>query len=68
MLKPKTPARYDQPVPRYTSYPTAPHFTEAVDATTHARWLAEIPGGDSLSLYVHIPLLRHHVLVLRLPH
>ncbi|MEE1562662.1 MAG: radical SAM protein, partial [Alphaproteobacteria bacterium] len=55
MLKPKTLARYDQPVPRYTSYPTAPHFTEAVDAATHTRWLAEIPSGDSLSLYVHIP-------------
>jgi oxygen-independent coproporphyrinogen-3 oxidase len=55
MLSPEIFARYDQPVPRYTSYPTAPHFTEAVDAATHARWLAEIPEGDSLSLYAHIP-------------
>jgi hypothetical protein len=31
-------------VPRYTSYLTALHFTEAVDAATHAHWLAEIPG------------------------
>jgi len=25
-------ARYDRPVPRYTSYPTAPHFTAAITA------------------------------------
>ncbi len=55
MLSPEILAKYDQPVPRYTSYPTAPHFTEAVDAATHARWLAEIPEGESLSLYIHIP-------------
>ncbi len=55
MLELETLARYDQPVPRYTSYPTTPHFTETVDAETHAQWLAEIPGDESLSLYVHIP-------------
>lgn len=55
MLSPEILAKYDQPVPRYTSYPTAPHFTEEVDAATHARWLAEIPGSESLSLYIHIP-------------
>ncbi len=27
-------------VPRYTSYPTAPHFTDAVDGDVAARWLA----------------------------
>ena len=33
MLKPNLSLveKYNQPGPRYTSYPTAPHFTEEVD-------------------------------------
>ena len=42
-------------VPRYTSYPTAPHFSEAVDGATYGQWLATIPQGEALSLYLHIP-------------
>ncbi|MGC4026963.1 MAG: oxygen-independent coproporphyrinogen III oxidase [Mesorhizobium sp.] len=42
-------------VPRYTSYPTAPHFHAGVDAGTVAGWLDAIPQGDALSLYLHIP-------------
>ena len=30
-------ARYDGRVPRYTSYPTAPHFTPAVGQSVYAR-------------------------------
>ena len=48
-------ARYGQPVPRYTSYPTAPHFSPAVDAATYAGWLAEVPGDARVSAYVHVP-------------
>jgi coproporphyrinogen III oxidase-like Fe-S oxidoreductase len=33
-------ARYDVPVPRYTSYPTAPQFSAAVDGAVYAGWLA----------------------------
>lgn len=47
--------KYAAPVPRYTSYPTAPHFTPAVDAAHYRRWLAELPPESPLSLYVHIP-------------
>lgn len=47
--------RYAAPVPRYTSYPTAPHFTSAIDAETYGRWLREIPAGSKLSIYAHIP-------------
>lgn len=32
-------ARYAKPVPRYTSYPTAPHFHDGVDDLTYASWL-----------------------------
>ncbi|MFS8036191.1 oxygen-independent coproporphyrinogen III oxidase [Xanthobacter sp. AM11] len=48
-------ARYGQPVPRYTSYPTAPHFSTDVDAATYAAWLAAVPHGASVSAYVHVP-------------
>jgi oxygen-independent coproporphyrinogen-3 oxidase len=42
-------------VPRYTSYPTAPHFTAQVDATAYAGWLEALEPGAPLSLYVHVP-------------
>jgi oxygen-independent coproporphyrinogen-3 oxidase len=45
----------EQAAPRYTSYPTAPHFTASVDADTYAGWLAELAADTSLSLYLHVP-------------
>lgn len=42
-------------VPRYTSYPTAPHFAEDFDKQTYQDWLAELTPDDPLSLYFHIP-------------
>jgi oxygen-independent coproporphyrinogen III oxidase len=48
-------ARYDGRVPRYTSYPTAPHFSPAVGGSAYARWLAELPAETPLSLYLHVP-------------
>lgn len=42
------------PLPRYTSYPTAPHFAP-LDAGTQAAWLAGCGPDDALSLYVHVP-------------
>ena len=41
--------------PRYTSYPTAPHFHNGVTAETVAGWLEALPAGDAISLYIHIP-------------
>ena len=54
-MKPDLLTKYGWRVPRYTSYPTAPHFHPGVGAETHARWLDEIPSDARLSLYVHIP-------------
>jgi oxygen-independent coproporphyrinogen-3 oxidase len=48
-------AAYDQRVPRYTSYPTAPHFSAAVDGPTYAGWLRALPVDTALSLYLHVP-------------
>ena len=49
-------AKYGQRrVPRYTSYPTAPHFGPAVDAGVTAGWLSALTPDHILSLYLHIP-------------
>lgn len=49
----------DLPLPRYTSYPTAPHFSGETDAATHAAWLAARRGSQSpASLYIHVPYCR----------
>lgn len=50
--------RYATPLPRYTSYPTANHFSSAVDAKVYGDWLAQLPATPSLSLYLHIPYCR----------
>ena len=48
-------ARYDGRVPRYTSYPTAPHFTPAVGPSVYEGWLGQLPADRPLSLYLHVP-------------
>lgn len=46
-------------VPRYTSYPTAPHFSPTVDATTYGGWLERVgESGAAISLYLHVPFCR----------
>lgn len=42
-------------VPRYTSYPTAPHFHAGIDSARYRGWLEELPPAAPLSLYLHIP-------------
>jgi oxygen-independent coproporphyrinogen-3 oxidase len=49
---------FDARVPRYTSYPTAPHFAGGVGAPETASWIRAIPEGGSVSVYVHIPFCR----------
>jgi oxygen-independent coproporphyrinogen-3 oxidase len=48
-------ARYAGNVPRYTSYPTTPHFHAGVDPAVYAQWLGSLGAEDRLSLYLHIP-------------
>lgn len=47
-------------VPRYTSYPTAPHFSAAVGPALYRDWLAALGAGQEtrLSLYLHVPFCR----------
>lgn len=53
--KPDLLAKYGGPAPRYTSYPTAPHFHQGVDARLYAHWLAQLPDDQPVSIYAHIP-------------
>ncbi len=48
-------ARYDGRVPRYTSYPTAPHFNTAVGADAYHEWLQSLAPASPISLYLHVP-------------
>ena len=41
-------------LPRYTSYPTAPHFGPLAEAE-YRSWLGGIRPEDPLSLYLHVP-------------
>ncbi len=54
-MRPDLADKYDLRVPRYTSYPTAPHFNEEVDGTVYRRWLGALDPSVPLSLYFHIP-------------
>ena len=58
-MRPDLAACYGQErLPRYTSYPTAPHFSSAVGAATYAEWLSAIPRQAQASLYLHVPFCR----------
>src|SRR5690606_19194366 len=45
-------------VPRYTSYPTAPHFHAGVTGEIYGEWLATLDPAIDLSLYLHVPYCR----------
>ncbi|MCB1191263.1 MAG: oxygen-independent coproporphyrinogen III oxidase [Leptospiraceae bacterium] len=49
--------KYDVPVPRYTSYPTVPYWT---DSPTSEEWIDHVqgclaPSESNISIYVHVP-------------
>ncbi|MBK9516964.1 MAG: oxygen-independent coproporphyrinogen III oxidase [Anaeromyxobacter sp.] len=51
--------KYDRPGPRYTSYPTAPEWTEAFRTPQYVDHLARAEqAGGPLSIYVHLPFCR----------
>ena len=58
-MRPDLAACYGQErLPRYTSYPTAPHFSGTIGPETYAEWLKAIPRHASASLYLHVPFCR----------
>jgi oxygen-independent coproporphyrinogen-3 oxidase len=51
--------KYDRPGPRYTSYPTAPEWTDAFQADRYVEHLARADADQGpLSVYVHLPFCR----------
>lgn len=58
-VKPEILARYaDRPLPRYTSYPTAPHFGPDVGVEAYGDWLGTLGPATGASLYLHVPFCR----------
>jgi oxygen-independent coproporphyrinogen III oxidase len=45
-------------VPRYTSYPTAPHFSTHFPAATYREWLGRLDPIEPVSLYLHVPFCK----------
>ncbi|MBJ7402401.1 MAG: oxygen-independent coproporphyrinogen III oxidase [Bradyrhizobium sp.] len=51
--------RYGQDrLPRYTSYPTAPHFNPSIGEAEYRGWLKSISPRSPASIYVHVPFCR----------
>jgi oxygen-independent coproporphyrinogen-3 oxidase len=49
---------FDTRVPRYTSYPTAPHFGADVGAADFSDWVRAVKPGGEISLYMHVPFCK----------
>jgi oxygen-independent coproporphyrinogen-3 oxidase len=56
-LSPALLEKYDRPGPRYTSYPTAPHFSPDFDEAAYRERLTAAASrpDEPLSMYVHLP-------------
>lgn len=52
-------SKYDQPVPRYTSYPTVPFWKNNLDTDTYlTNWKNQFSvcnSADGISMYIHLP-------------
>lgn len=49
---------FDSKVPRYTSYPPATKFSNDVTSAVYKGWVASIPRGSTISVYLHVPFCR----------
>lgn len=47
--------KYDLRVPRYTSYPTSPHFQDTDTDHDYRSWLKQLDPDVGVSLYIHVP-------------
>lgn len=57
-------ARYSAPVPRYTSYPTAPEWTGDFQTSEYENLLADANrrAAEPFSIYVHVPFCKERCL------
>ncbi len=54
-MNPNLVTKYNKNVPRYTSYPTAPHFKSEFNYVQILEDLKSINKNEPISLYIHIP-------------
>lgn len=54
-MDPAALALAERSAPRYTSYPTAPHFSKEIGDAEMRAWLGALEAQASLSLYFHVP-------------
>jgi len=47
--------KYSTPGPRYTSYPTAPQWSDGIGESEYRQALARVNPADPLALYIHLP-------------
>ncbi|WP_407114327.1 oxygen-independent coproporphyrinogen III oxidase [Bradyrhizobium sp. LMG 9283] len=45
-------------LPRYTSYPTTPHFSSDIGEADYRQWLGSLPAEEPISIYLHVPFCR----------
>ncbi|MGY4318623.1 oxygen-independent coproporphyrinogen III oxidase [Bradyrhizobium sp. JR3.5] len=58
-MRPNLAITYGQDrLPRYTSYPTAPHFSAEVGEADYRTWLRSVPTRRPASIYLHVPFCR----------
>ncbi|QGM99351.1 oxygen-independent coproporphyrinogen III oxidase [Methylocystis parvus] len=57
-MDPAALALAERSAPRYTSYPTAPHFSKEIGDAEMRHWLSALDPHASLSLYFHVPFCR----------
>ncbi|MBI4126794.1 MAG: oxygen-independent coproporphyrinogen III oxidase [Deltaproteobacteria bacterium] len=59
VVPPNLIAKYNRSLPRYTSYPTAPVWSDTIGVPEYENALAHVPasglGDQPISLYVHLP-------------
>lgn len=49
---------FDGRAPRYTSYPTAPHFQDMSETGQYVETLQTLPENAPISLYLHVPFCK----------
>lgn len=54
--------KYSKPGPRYTSYPTAPEFSENFKEEDLKDFYKKQDKNRALSLYIHLPFVEVHVI------
>ena len=57
-MDPAALALAERMAPRYTSYPTAPHFSKETGDAQMRDWLAALAPDAVLSLYFHVPFCK----------